>query len=55
MRTIERTAKFKRDYKREAKGKHREDFQSEFMQVIQALVNEEKLPQKYRDHALTGE
>lgn len=55
MRTIERTNQFKRDYKREAKGQHRASLDNDFVEVIKLLANDLPLPEKYRDHALTGD
>jgi mRNA interferase YafQ len=55
MRTIERTNQFKRDFKREMKGQHRATLDDIFMKVLKALVNDQPLAEKYRDHALTGE
>ncbi|MGH9434684.1 MAG: type II toxin-antitoxin system YafQ family toxin [Terriglobia bacterium] len=55
MRTIERTVHFKRDYKRESRGPHRATLQREFLQVIDALLNDRTLSQKHRDHPLAGE
>lgn len=55
MRTIERTGQFKRDYKREAKGTHRETLQVDFVAVVSALASDRPLEARHRDHALTGE
>ena len=55
MRTIEPTGQFKRDFKREAKGPHRQTLQVDFADIITALANDLPLADKYRDHALTGE
>ena len=55
MRTIERTSQFKRDYKRESKGRHRATLAHDFKPVLTALANDQLLVEKYRDHALTGE
>jgi mRNA interferase YafQ len=55
MRTIERTGRFKRDYKREAKGKHRATLDADFLEVLSLLVNDQPLEERHRDHALTGE
>ena len=52
---IERTRQFKRDYKREAKGKHRATLQEDFTDVLNPLINNQPLTEKHRDHALTGE
>jgi mRNA interferase YafQ len=54
MRTIERTAQFKRDYKRESKGRHRDVLDSLLMEVLMHLVHRKRLQIKYRDHALSG-
>lgn len=55
MRTIEQTSQFRRDYKREAKGLHRQTLSRDFSVVITSLANDVPLAEKHRDHALTGE
>ncbi len=55
MREIERTAAFKRDLKREAKGQHRKFLSEHFTQIVNALANDELLPEPYRVHSLVGE
>jgi mRNA interferase YafQ len=55
MRTIERTTQFKRDYKRESKGRHRDVLSKELIAVVHALAADEALVARYRDHALTGD
>jgi len=55
MRTIERTSQFKRDYKRESKGQHREILADDFTEVLTALADDQPLAEKYRDHAITGD
>jgi mRNA interferase YafQ len=55
MRRIERTNRFKRDYKREAKGPHRLTLKNAFTEVLTILANDQVLAEKYRDHALTGD
>jgi mRNA interferase YafQ len=55
MRRIEHTSQFKRDYKRETKGRHREVLANGFTPIVKALANDEPLAEKHRDHALTGE
>lgn len=55
MRTIERTGQFKRDYKREAKGPHRETLHEDLTSLLSILADDKDLPAKYRDHALTGD
>ena len=54
MLTIERSSAFKRDYKRESKGKHRTTLDTDLMQVLTALANEQPLETRHRDHDLSG-
>jgi mRNA interferase YafQ len=55
MRTIERSTAFKRDYKREAKGKHSATLDADLVPVLAALANDYPLEQKHRDHELSGD
>jgi mRNA interferase YafQ len=55
MRTIEQTTQFKRDLKRETKGRHRTALKHEFITLLAALANDQTLADKYRDHLLTGD
>jgi len=55
MRMIDRTNQFKRDYKRELKGQHRATLEGDLVKVLNLLVSDTPLAEKYRDHALTGE
>lgn len=57
MRTIEHTNKFKRDYKREIKGKSREyvrKLDAELAAVVQVLRIDGTLDQRHYDHPLSG-
>jgi mRNA interferase YafQ len=54
MRRIDRTNQFKRDYKREKKGRHRDDLDHDLLAVIALLVADETLPDRHHDHSLTG-
>jgi mRNA interferase YafQ len=54
MRTIEWTGQFKRDYKREAKGKYRATLDVELSAVVNSLANDHPLDSRYRDHGLVG-
>jgi len=54
MRTIKRTAQFKRDYKREKQGQHRVTLDNKLFKIIQLLVIDAKLPESIHDHFLTG-
>jgi mRNA interferase YafQ len=56
MRTIDRAAAFKRDYKRaKASPRHRQDVDRLVTGVVALLVADQDLPQPYRDHALVGD
>jgi mRNA interferase YafQ len=55
MRTISRTGRFKKDYKRESKGQHRATLDAELLQIVSLLAADHALPERLRDHALTGE
>ena len=39
MRTIERTSQFKRDYKRESRGRHRTYLDASLALIVEALAN----------------
>lgn len=51
MRTIEPTGAFKRDFKREAKGRHAKLLQNEFPALLQILAEDQPLDAGFRDHA----
>ena len=55
MRTIEHTTRFRRDYKREKKGQHGKQLDTQLAKVIDMLAEDTPLPPRYRDHPLTGE
>ena len=55
MRTIERTSQFKRDFKRELKGRHQNILQNELPALLAALAEDLTLETRFRDHGLTGE
>lgn len=54
MRTIERTTAFKKDYKREKRGRHAKTLDSDLRTLLQALIDDREPDLKYRDHALIG-
>lgn len=54
MRTIERSTRFKRDYKRETKGRHRTTLDADLVPVLIALAADAPLDPRYQDHALSG-
>lgn len=49
MRTIDRSTAFKRDFKKHG------DIDAGLIEVLFKLLNDEILPEKYRDHQLTGD
>ena len=53
MRLIERTTTFKRDYKRVQRGPHR-NLDTALAAIVQMLAGDMPLPERNRDHALTG-
>lgn len=55
MRTIEWTGQFKRDYRREGKGKHRVTLDGELFPVVDLLANDLPLEVSRRDHPLIGD
>ena len=55
MRTIERTGKFKRDFKRELKGPQGKVLVAELPKLLRELANDQPLEAARRDHALTGD
>ena len=55
MRTIDRSSAFKRDYKREAKGRHRATLDDSLRPVLVTLATDQALDARYRDHDLSGD
>jgi mRNA interferase YafQ len=55
MRTIDRSSAFKRDYKREAKGQHRATLDSALAPILSALLADNPLDVRNRDHDLSGD
>src|SRR3546814_9022036 len=54
-RTIDRSTRFKRDYKRESKGRHRATLDADLLPVLAALATDTPLDPKYRGHDLSGD
>lgn len=55
MRTIKLTSRFKKDLKRERKGRYRSTLEADLFDVMDMLSSDAVLPEKYRDHALIGD
>lgn len=54
MRTIERTTKFRRDFKRELKGRYRATVDHDVIALLKLLAFDLPIEAHYRDHALSG-
>lgn len=54
MRTIEASSAFKRDFKRESKGRHQKTLESDLNKILEALCSDNSLETRYRDHELAG-
>ena len=54
MRTVVFARRFRRDYRREQRGRHRAILDTELDQVAHWLATDEPLPLRYNDHALMG-
>ena len=55
MRTIETTTRFRRDFRREKRGPHSGRLDTMLERVVDLLAADMPLPQRYRDHPLTGD
>jgi len=55
VRTIERTTQFKRDVRRESRGRHATAIERDLAALIMALADDRPLAARHRDHALTGD
>jgi len=55
MRAIEQTGQFKRDYKREARGRYRLTLAEDFTAALKLLASDQPLPERFFDHSLAGE
>ena len=55
MREIKYATRFKRDYKREAAGRHSETLDATLMAVVSQLAVDAPLPRRNFDHPLSGE
>ena len=55
MRTIRRTAVFKRDYQREKKGRFAKTLDADLRVIVSALAADRVLLWRNHDHALVGQ
>ena len=54
MRTIERQAAFRRDFKREKLSGRYKNFDKIIIDILTLLATDSLLPERYSDHPLTG-
>jgi mRNA interferase YafQ len=54
MRRIERSAAFKRDYRRAKAMTSYRDLDGRLVAALELLITDRPLPSRYRDHALSG-
>ena len=54
LAAVKQTASFRRDVKREAKGRYRGSLEEMLMPVLTSLASDISLEDQYCDHALTG-
>jgi len=54
MREIVRQSAFKRDYKREKKGRYATTLDNRLQDVLEYLVGDVALPEKFKDHSMGG-
>ena len=54
MRTIRRTKSFKRDLKREKKGRHSKTLASNLTMIVGMIASDATLPKRHCDHTLVG-
>ena len=54
MRKIHRTKQFKKDYKRESKGRYKAELDELLVPVLSDLVSDIPLDESYLDHALSN-
>ena len=55
MRSVELATAFRRDYKRESKGRYRHALDTDLDQLLEALAADAPLDPRLRDHALAGD
>ncbi len=55
MRTLDLSTAFKKDYKRTRMNpRHAQDVEGLYLTVVELLVEDQPLPERFRDHALVG-
>ena len=55
MRTIKRSSAFKRDYKRETRGRNGATLDNVMVGFLTALTNDQPLDLRYSEHDLSGD
>ncbi|MYC35198.1 MAG: type II toxin-antitoxin system YafQ family toxin [Chloroflexi bacterium] len=54
MRTTNLRRSFRRDYRREMRGRHRATLEDNLQRVLDLPSTDQTLPLRHRDHAMTG-
>ena len=54
-RSCRRSTQFERDYKRESRGRHRENLDAGLAPIVETLADDRPLEPRHHDHALSGE
>jgi mRNA interferase YafQ len=54
MRTIKPTTRFRRDFKREKRGRYRDQVDGLLKAAVDLLADDKALPRNYADHSLSG-
>ena len=54
MRTIKRTARFRRDFKRVKRGVHGDHLDATLLSALELLAADLPLPPRYVDHPMKG-
>ncbi len=54
MRFIKFSSKFKKDFRREERGKHKKILRKKLREVLHFLEADQLLPARFKDHPLSG-
>lgn len=55
VRTVKRTAQFKRDFKRAKRGVHASHLDETLLEALELLAADAPLPERYVDHQMKGQ
>jgi len=54
MRQIEYSKAFKKDFKRQLKGRYKQELEEKLFTALESLICDQPLPIQYKDHELIG-